>query len=108
MGSKVSKPVAAPTATTAGTGLTSLAPATSTNTGAGTGLISLAKPVSSLASPAALETVQEVNTAEQIQRGSRIRVLKDSRTRARMRRNRNHRSHRRQRNRHGSRSRSRK
>ena len=104
MGSKVSKPVNAPSA--------------SANTGAGTGLTQLAASAppsvapaapSSVAAPsvtpAALETISEVTNAQQIQRGSRIRVLKDSRTRARMRRNRNHRSHRRQRNRHGSRSR---
>ena len=104
MGSKVSKPVNAPSA--------------SANTGAGTGLTQLAASAppsvapSSVAppsvTPAALETISEVTNAQQIQRGSRIRVLKDSRTRARMRRNRNHRSHRRQRNRHGSRSRTRK
>ena len=107
MGSKVSKPVNAPSATTA-TG----------NTGAGTGLTQIAAPSVTPAAapsvtpaaapsvtPAALETISEVTNAQQIQRGSRIRVLKDSRTRARMRRNRNHRSHRRQRNRHGSRSR---
>lgn len=98
MGSKVSKPVNAPSA--------------SANTGAGTGLTQLAAAPPSVApaappsvTPAALETISEVTNAQQIQRGSRIRVLKDSRTRARMRRNRNHRSHRRQRNRHGSRSR---
>ena len=101
MGSKVSKPVNAPSATTA-TG----------NTGAGTGLTQIASAAPSVTpaaapsvTPAALETISEVTNAQQIQRGSRIRVLKDSRTRARMRRNRNHRSHRRQRNRHGSRSR---
>ena len=99
MGSKVSKPANAPSATTA-TG----------NTGAGTGLTQIAAPSVTPAAapsvtPAALETISEVTNAQQIQRGSRIRVLKDSRTRARMRRNRNHRSHRRQRNRHGSRSR---
>ena len=101
MGSKVSKPVNAPSA--------------SANTGAGTGLTQLAAsappsvaPAAPSVAPAALETISEVTNAQQIQRGSRIRVLKDSRTRARMRRNRNHRSHRRQRNRHGSRSRSRK
>jgi hypothetical protein len=98
MGSKVSKPAAAPSA--------------SANTGAGTGLTQLAASTPlvapATAAPAALETISEVTNAQQIQRGSRIRVLKDSRTRARMRRNRNHRSHRRQRNRHGSRSRSRK
>ena len=98
MGSKVSKPVNAPSA--------------SANTGAGTGLTQLAAsappsvaPAAPSVAPAALETISEVTNAQQIQRGSRIRVLKDSRTRARMRRNRNHRSHRRQRNRHGSRSR---
>jgi hypothetical protein len=100
MGSKVSKPAAAPSA--------------SANTGAGTGLTQLAASTPSVApaaaapataAPAALETISEVTNAQQIQRGSRIRVLKDSRTRARMRRNRNHRSHRRQRNRYGSRSR---
>ena len=96
MGSKVSKPVNAPSA--------------SANTGAGTGLTQLAASAppsvaTPSVTPAALETISEVTNAQQIQRGSRIRVLKDSRTRARMRRNRNHRSHRRQRNRHGSRSR---
>ena len=95
MGSKVSKPEAS---------------STSSNTGAGTGLIAPtpAAPVSAPtpaaptpAAPAVLETTGE----QPLQRGARIRVLKDTRAR---RRNRNHRSHRRQRNRHGSRSRSRK
>lgn len=103
MGSKVSKPVNAPTATGntgAGTGLTQLAAAAPPSVAAA------APPsVTPSVTPATLETISEVTNAQQIQRGSRIRVLKDSRTRARMRRNRNHRSHRRQRNRHGSRSR---
>lgn len=106
MGSKVSKPVTAPSAsanTGAGTGLTQLAASTPSVAPASTPSVAPAT-----AAPAALETISEVTNAQQIQRGSRIRVLKDSRTRARMRRNRNHRSHRRQRNRHGSRSRSRK
>ena len=103
MGSKVSKPVNAPSAsanTGAGTGLTQLAAAAPPSAAPS----SVAPPSVTPAAPA-LETISEVTNAQQIQRGSRIRVLKDSRTRARMRRNRNHRSHRRQRNRHGSRSR---
>jgi len=106
MGGKVSKPT------------TTAAPSSATNTGAGTGLTAPATAPSAAPAPtapsvgtgatAALETIPEVTNAQQIQRGSRIRVLKDSRTRARLRRNRNHRSHRRQRNRHGSRSRGRK
>jgi len=107
MGSKVSKPAAAPSASATTTAATTAA-TTTTNTGAGTGLTQLAAstptPVST-AAPPALETISEVTNAQQIQRGSRIRVLKDSRTRGRMRRNRNHRSHRRQRNRYGSLSR---
>ena len=101
MGSKVSKPVNAPSAsanTGAGTGLTQLAAAAPPS-------VAAAAPPSVTPAAPALETISEVTNAQQIQRGSRIRVLKDSRTRARMRRNRNHRSHRRQRNRHGSRSR---
>jgi len=108
MGSKVSKPVTTPTATGntgAGTGLTQLAASTPSVT---TAPAASTPSVTPATAPAALETISEVTNAQQIQRGSRIRVLKDSRTRARMRRNRNHRSHRRQRNRHGSRSRSRK
>ena len=100
MGSKVSKPEAS---------------STSLNTGAGTGLIAptpaapVAAPTPAAPTPAAptpaAPAVLETTGEQPLQRGARIRVLKDTRAR---RRNRNHRSHRRQRNRHGSRSRSRK
>lgn len=90
MGSKVSKPEASSTSSNTGpaplAAVAPPAPAVSANPAA---------PVS--ANPATLE-----NTGEPLQRGARIRVLKDTRSR---KRNRNHRSHRRQRNRHGSRSR---
>lgn len=87
MGSKVSKPEASSTSSNTGpTPLAAVAPSAAPVS---------ASPVS--ANPATLE-----NTGEPLQRGARIRVLKDTRSR---KRNRNHRSHRRQRNRHGSRSR---
>ena len=91
MGSKVSKPEASSASSNTGPApLAAVAPPAA----APAAPVS-ASPVS--ANPATLE-----NTGEPLQRGARIRVLKDTRSR---KRNRNHRSHRRQRNRHGSRSR---
>ena len=94
MGSKVSKPEAS--STSSNTGPAPLAAVAPSAAPAPSAPVS-ANPVAVSASPATLE-----NTGEPLQRGARIRVLKDTRSR---KRNRNHRSHRRQRNRHGSRSR---
>jgi hypothetical protein len=86
MGSKVSKPEAS---------------SASSNTGPAP-LAAVAPPAAPAAAPVSASPATLENTGEPLQRGARIRVLKDTRSR---KRNRNHRSHRRQRNRHGSRSR---